>query len=208
MWHHGALSLLAIFVRCWPDLCYACCNFTCNHAPRGHKFIIQTLFWKVIPLQPLSNKFLLFSLKICSLEVPSHLVNHARNNTYFAKSKRRYFVISPTPLPPGQDCPGLKVWTCPGGCWELGGGMVTSKILLNHALSLCMSEDRNSCSGSPVVYQDWSSSHVLWLASKEAIIGSANLIGNSLSPLWFQNKRAPFKPALLNWAHLNKYCSK
>ena len=42
-----------------------------------------------IPLQPLSDKFLRFSLKISSLEVRSHRVNHARNNTNFAKSKRR-----------------------------------------------------------------------------------------------------------------------
>ena len=29
---------------------------------------------------------------------------------------------------------------------------------------------------------------MLWLACKEAIVGSANLVGNLLSPLWFQNK--------------------
>ena len=54
--------------------------------------------------------------------------------------------------------------------------------------SVYMSEHRNFCSGSPAVYQDWSSSHVLWLARKEAIVGSANMVGNLLSPLSFQNK--------------------
>ena len=36
--------------------------------------------------------------------------------------------------------------------------------------------------------QDWRSSHVLWLTHKEAIVGSAYLVGDLLSPLWFQNK--------------------
>ena len=118
-----------------------------------------------------------FSLKICSLEVCSRRVNRARNNTYFAKSKRRYFFISPTTLPPGQDRQGLKGWTCP-----------TTKTE-PCIKSVCMSEHRHSCCGSPAVYRDQSPSHdVLWLVCKEAIVGSANVVGNSLHPFWFQNK--------------------
>ena len=52
-----------------------------------------------------------------------------------------------------------------------------------------MSEHRHSCCGSPAVYRDQSPSHdVLWLVCKEAIVGSANVVGNSLHPFWFQNK--------------------
>ena len=49
-----------------------------------------------------------FFLRIHSFEVRSHLVNRAKNATYFAKSKRRYFWFAPPPGPKG--------WTCPGGC--------------------------------------------------------------------------------------------
>ena len=67
-----------------------------------------------ILLQPLSDKFLLFSLKIRGLEVRSHRENRARNDTYFAISKRRYFLFAPPPpsLPPGQD--RLKQFLIPG----------------------------------------------------------------------------------------------
>ena len=60
-----------------------------------------------ILLQPLSDKFLLFSLKIRGLEVRSHRENRARNDTYFAISKRRYFLFAPPPpLPtPGTGPP-------------------------------------------------------------------------------------------------------
>ena len=45
------------------------------------------------------SKFLRLSLKIRSLEVSSHRVNCARNNTYYAKSKRRYFSFVSPPTP-------------------------------------------------------------------------------------------------------------
>ena len=74
-------------------------------------------------------------LKIRSLEVRNHRVNHARNNTYFAKSKRRYFFICPAPYPRVRTTsnifplPGPKGKTCPGGC--PGGG---EQVKLNHPL--------------------------------------------------------------------------
>ena len=77
-----------------------------------------------ILLQPLSDKFLLFSLKIRGLEVRSHRENRARNDTYFAISKRRYFFFAPPPPPYPRDrtasnnssSPGQKGWTCHRGC--------------------------------------------------------------------------------------------
>ena len=75
-------------------------------------------------------------LKIRSLEVRNHRVNHARNNTYFAKSKRRYFVICPSPLPPGQDhfkhfpTPGPEGQDLSRGLPGVGG----EQVKLNHPL--------------------------------------------------------------------------
>ena len=65
-----------------------------------HTFKYKIKYWWVIPLQPISDNFQRFSLKIRSLEVCSHRpVNRARNDTYFAKSERRYFwfFLSSTP---------------------------------------------------------------------------------------------------------------
>ena len=81
-------------------------NFKTSHS-------IQTFILISYSNQPLSDKFLRFSLKIRSLVVRSQGVNRARNNTYFAKSKRRYFLFAPHPYtrdrtalnnspPPGQ----------------------------------------------------------------------------------------------------------
>ena len=66
--------------------------------------IIRTFVWNfkswwVIPLQPISDKFLRFPLKIRSLEIRSHLANCARNDMYFAKAKRRYFWFAPSSTP-------------------------------------------------------------------------------------------------------------
>ena len=71
--------------------------------------------------------------KIRSLEVRCLRVNRARNNTYFAKSKRKYFLFAPPPHPPPRYLrdrtasnnlppPGPKGWTCPGGCLGVGDG--------------------------------------------------------------------------------------
>ena len=60
--------------------------------------------------------------------------------------------------------------------------------VINKTKSLVQSVCMSFVLADPAVYQDWSSSHVLWLTRKEAIVGSANLVGNLLSPLWFQKK--------------------
>ena len=65
-----------------------------------HTFKYKIKYRWVIPLQPISDNFQRFSLKIRSLEVCSHRpVNRARNDTYFAKTERRCFLffLSSTP---------------------------------------------------------------------------------------------------------------
>ena len=82
-----------------------------------------------LALQPLSDKFLHFALKILSLD-PQLRANRARNNTCFAKSKRSYFWCS-TPYSRDRTAsnnsppPGSKGWTCPGSC---PGGVLTGQI--------------------------------------------------------------------------------
>ena len=70
------------------------------------------------------------SLKIRSLEVRSHRVNPARNNTYFAKLKKRYFLFAPPPTSgtgPLQTIPHS--WTRRAGLVPgVARGRVTSKI--------------------------------------------------------------------------------
>ena len=64
-----------------------------------HTFKYRLKYSWVIPLQPLSDKFLRFPLKIRSLEIRSHLANCARNDMYFAKSKTTYFWFAPSSTP-------------------------------------------------------------------------------------------------------------
>ena len=112
---------------------YFCPSFPKKEDPFEYASYAHS-FQTFIPLQPLSDKFLHFTLKIRSLEVCSHHVNHTGNNMNFAKSKTRYFLFAPPPFPQDRTTsnnsppPGPKGWTCREGCLGGEGGLVTSKI--------------------------------------------------------------------------------
>ena len=84
----------------------------------------------VIPLQPLSNKFLHFPLKIRSLEFCSFMQT-AKEVTHTSKNQREITFDLHLLLPPGQEHikQFLNLW--PKGLylsWGLPGGMLTGQI--------------------------------------------------------------------------------
>ena len=112
-------KLFASFAKKSP-LQYA--SYTRSFEILKHNFTYRLKFWFVILLQPHSNRFARFPLKI-----RSSLLRSAASCKTLEKWQVLRMLICPIPIPPGQDCfnnsppLGSKGWTCPevfpGGGW-------------------------------------------------------------------------------------------
>ena len=86
---------------------------------------------------------------VLTLEVRSHRTNRARNNTYFAKSKRCFLISPMIPLPPGQNRFKQFPTLGPEGMdWSRGfpEGMVTGQIEPCIRVLVCLEEKFTSIS--------------------------------------------------------------